>query len=93
MAKMTTISAKLAVEEKMRFQQMAKEKGLTVSGLIKQFIKMGKVFDVNEMDRLEELNRISNYIHEIKEYCITNEAIDKQVLLELIRLENASKDI
>ena len=93
MAKMTTISAKLTVEEKMRFQQMAKEKGVTVSGLIKQFIKTGKVFDVNEMDRLEELNRISNHIHEIKEYCVTNETIDKQVLLALLRLEDVSKDI
>ena len=54
---------------------------------------MGKVFDVNEMDRLEELNRISNHIHEIKEYCVTNETIDKQVLLALIRVEHASKDI
>ena len=93
MAKMTTISAKLTVEEKMRFQQMAKKKGVTVSGLIKQFIKTGKVFDINEMDRLEELNCINNSIHEIREHYVTNENIEGQVLLELIRLEDASKDI
>lgn len=90
---MATISAKVTVEEKMRFQRMAKEKKVTVSDLIKQIIKMGKVFDENEMDRLEELNRISNYIHEIRENYVTNETIDKQVLLALIRLEHACKNI
>jgi len=90
---MATISAKITDEEKMRFQQIAKEKKVTVSNLIKQVIKMGKVFDSNEMERLEELNRISNYIYEIREYCITNEVIDKQVLLALLRIEYACKDI
>jgi len=93
MAKMTTISAKITVDEKMRFQQMAKEKNLTVSTLIKQTIKMGKIIDVNELERLEELNRIGNYIYQIKEYCLTSGTIDEQVLLALLRIEYACKNI
>jgi hypothetical protein len=93
MAKMTTISAKVTVDEKMRFQQMAKEKGVTVSDLIKQMIKTGKVFDMNALERLEELNRISNYIYQIKEYCVTYGTIDEQVLLALLRIEHDCKNI
>ena len=90
---MTTISAKITVDEKMRFQQMAKEKNVTVSTLIKQTIKMGKIIDVNELERLEELNRIGNYIYQIKEYCATSGTIDEQVLLSLLRIEHACKNI
>ena len=93
MEKMTTISAKITVEEKMRFQQMAKDKNITVSTLIKQIIKMGKYIDSNEMDRLEELNLITHYIDEIREYCFTTGIIDKQLLLAMLRFENACKNI
>ena len=92
MGKMTTISAKVAVKEKMRFQQMAKSKKVTVSDLIKQAIKIQNVFDSNEMDKLEEMNRICNEIHYIRENRETHGVIDERILLELIRIEHASKN-
>lgn len=90
---MTTISAKITVEEKKKFQKMAQEKNATVSTLIKQFIKMGKHIDTNEMDRLEELNDITNYLDEIREYCLTSGIIDKQLLLAMLRFKNDCKNI
>ena len=93
MKKMSTISAKVTIEEKIRFQQIAKEKNTSVSDLIKQAIKMGKRIDVNELERLEELNRIGNYIHKISEYCVSSGVIDEHVLLALKRIEYACKNI
>ena len=72
---------------------MAQEKNATVSTLIKQIIKMGKHIDTNEMDRLEKLNDITNYLDEIREYCLTSGSIDKQLLLAMLRFKNDCKNI
>ena len=97
MAKMVTISAKVSVEDKMKFQRLAKENNLTISAFIKQVIETGNIIDVNhieslKIEKLEKMNRISNEIHDIKESCNTGEPIDIEVLLALIRVESAFKN-
>lgn len=93
MENMTTISAKVTVEEKMRFQQIAKAKKVTVSNLIKEAIKTQNVIDTNEMDKLEEMNSIHNEIYYIRKNRETYGIIDERVLLALIRIEHACKNI
>lgn len=98
MAKTVTVSAKLTVEEKKRVEQIAEENNLTINALIKQLLVTGKVVDVKQIRslkraRLEELNKISNYLYEIMRYCGTHKGIDREVLLSLVRIEDACKNI
>ncbi len=97
MAKMVTVSAKVSVEDKMKFQRLARENNLTISALIKQVIETGNIINVNKVEslrieKLEEMNRISNDIHDIKESCDTDKPIGREVLLALIRVECAIKN-
>lgn len=97
MAKMVTISAKVSVEDKMRFKRLARENDLTISALIKQVIETGNIIDVNQIEslkieKLKEMNRMSNYIHDIKESCNIDKPIDREVLLALVRVESAFKN-
>ena len=66
---------------------VAKAKNVSISNLINQSINGLHVIDTNEMDKLEEMNRILIEIYNIREYLNRLEISNEYILLLLVRIE------
>jgi len=91
---MPTVSAKVSIEEKNKFDKIAKENNLTISTMIKQSFHNATIKDTTDEKKIHyELKRIGNNLNQVAYHCNSNNVIDKQVLLSLSRIEEELKKL
>jgi len=92
--KMRTISAKINDDFFKFVSELAKEKNITISELIKHSILNAKIESKKDKKILAyELNRIGNNLNQIAKKCNTKKAIDMATLLELQIIEEQLQEI
>lgn len=85
---MPTLGAYVSEETYTKIQQIAAEKNLTVSKVVKSAIEGVQIKDESiEIEKLNELARIGNNLNQIAKICNTQKAVDRQILQQLISIE------
>ena len=91
---MRTISAKVSDDFFEYVSELAEQKNLTISELIKQSILHSKIEDKKAQQRIAyEINRIGNNLNQIARLCNMRRAVDIATLQELTIIEEQLKEI
>ena len=85
---MRTISAKVSNEIYDIVNEIAESKNITKSETIKQAILNAKIEDTSlRLEKLYQLNAISNNLNQIAKKCNIKKSVDKEILLLLRTIE------
>ncbi len=85
---MPTLGAYVSDEVYTKVKQIAEEKNLTISKVVKSAIEGVQIKDESiEIEKLNELARIGNNLNQIAKICNTQKAVDRQILQQLISIE------
>lgn len=92
--KMRTISAKISDDFYEYVSELAKQKNITISELIKQSILHSKIEDKKAQQRIAyELNRIGNNINQIARLCNMRGGVDIATLQQLQIIEGQLQEL
>ena len=91
---MRTISAKVSDDFFEYVTELAQQKNITISVLIKQSILNSKIVDKKAQQRIGyELNRIGNNINQIAKRCNMRGGVDIAILQELTIIEEQLQEL